>query len=62
MRADTSGPETRSVEPAVDAVIDKGEAALLVTDVISSGILERRCVKKLAAAGAHVHVAAWAAY
>jgi diguanylate cyclase (GGDEF)-like protein len=62
MRADTSGPETRSVEPAVDAVIDKGDGALLIADVVSSGILERRCVKKLAAAGAHLQVAAWAAY
>jgi len=62
MRADSSGPETRSIEPAVDAVIDRGDAVLLVSDVISSGIVERRCVKKLAAAGAHVQVAAWAAY
>jgi len=62
MRADSSGAETRSVEPAVDAVIDKGDGALLICDVISSGILERRCVKKLSAAGAHVQVAAWAAY
>lgn len=62
MRADSSGPETRSVEPAVDAVIDKGDGALLIIDVISSGILERRCVKKLSAAGAHIQVAAWAAY
>jgi diguanylate cyclase (GGDEF)-like protein len=62
MRSDASGPESRSIEPAVDAVIDKGESALLVSDVISSGIVERRCVKKLAAAGAHVQVVAWAAY
>ncbi len=62
MRADSSGPESRSIEPAVDAVIDKGEGALLISDVISSGILERRCVKKLSAAGAHLQVAAWAAY
>ena len=62
MRADSSGPESRSVEPAVDAVIDKGDGALLISDVISSGILERRCVKKLSAAGAYVQVAAWAAY
>jgi len=62
MRADSSGPESRSIEPAVDAVIDKGDGALLISDVISSGILERRCVKKLSAAGAYVQVAAWAAY
>ena len=62
MRVDASGPESRSVEPAVDAVIDKGDSVLLVSDVISSGIVERRCVKKLAAAGAHVQVIAWAAY
>jgi len=62
MRADSSGPENRSIEPAVDAVIDKGEGALLISDVISSGIVERRCVKKLSAAGAHVQVVAWAAY
>jgi diguanylate cyclase (GGDEF)-like protein len=62
MRADTSGPETRSVEPAVDAVIDKGDGCLLVSDVVSSGILERRCVKKLSAAGAHVQAVAWSAY
>lgn len=62
MRADTSGPETRTIEPAVDAVIDKGDGVLLISDVISSGILERRCVKKLSAAGTHVQVAAWAAY
>ncbi len=62
MRADASGPETRSIEPDVDAVIDRGDAALLVCDVISSGILERRCVKKLSSAGVHVQVAAWAAY
>jgi len=62
MRADASGPESRSVEPAVDAVIDKGDGVLLVSDVISSGILERRCLKKLSAAGAHVQVVAWAAY
>jgi len=62
MRADASGPESRTVEPAVDAVIDKGDSVLLVSDVISSGILERRCVKKLSAAGAHVQVVAWAAY
>ena len=62
MRVDASGPESRSVEPAVDAVIDKGDSVLLVSDVISSGIVERRCVKKLSAAGAHVQVLAWAAY
>jgi diguanylate cyclase (GGDEF)-like protein len=62
MRADASGPENRSVEPAVDAVIDKGDGALLISDVISSGIVERRCAKKLAGAGAHVMVVAWAAY
>ena len=62
MRADATGPESRSIEPAVDAVIDKGDSALVVSDVISSGIVERRCVKKLAAAGAHVIVVAWAAY
>jgi diguanylate cyclase (GGDEF)-like protein len=62
MRADSSGPENRSVVPAVDAVIDKGDGVLLVSDVISSGIVERRCVKKLSAAGAHVQVVAWAAY
>jgi diguanylate cyclase (GGDEF)-like protein len=62
MRADSSGPETRSIEPAVDAVIDRGDGVLLVADVISSGILERRCVKKLSAAGAHVQVVAWSAY
>ncbi len=62
MRADSSGPETRSIEPAVDAVIDKGDGALLVSDVISSGIVERRCAKRLAASGAHVQVVAWAAY
>jgi len=62
MRADTSGPETRTVEPAVDAVIGKGEGVVLICDVISSGILERRCVKKLSAAGAKVQVAGWAAY
>jgi diguanylate cyclase (GGDEF)-like protein len=62
MRADSSGPETRSIEPAVAAVIDEGDGALLVSDVVSSGLLERRCVKKLSAAGAHVSVVAWAAY
>ncbi len=62
MRADASGPESRTIEPAVDAVIDKGDSVLLVSDVISSGILERRCVKKLSAAGAHVQVVAWVAY
>ncbi len=62
MRADASGPESRTVEPAVDAVIDKGDSVLLVSDVISSGILERRCVKKLCAAGAHVQVVSWVAY
>jgi diguanylate cyclase (GGDEF)-like protein len=62
MRADASGPESRSVEPAVDAVIDKGDSVLLVSDVVSSGIVERRCVKKLSAAGAHVQVVAWVAY
>ncbi len=62
MRADVSGPESRTIEPAVDAVIDKGDSVLLVSDVISSGILERRCVKKLSAAGAHVQVVAWVAY
>jgi diguanylate cyclase (GGDEF)-like protein len=62
MRADSSGPESRSVEPAVDAVIDEGDAVLLVSDVVSSGILERRCVKKLSAAGAHIQVVSWAAY
>jgi orotate phosphoribosyltransferase len=46
----------------VDAVIDKGDGALLISDVISSGIVERRCAKKLAGAGAHVMVVAWAAY
>ncbi len=62
MRADASGPESRTVEPAVDAVIDKGDSVLLVSDVISSGILERRCVKKLSAAGAHIQVVSWVAY
>jgi len=62
MRADTSGPESRTVEPAVDAVIDKGDGALVISDVISSGIVERRAVKKLSASGAHVVVIAWAAY
>jgi len=62
MRADASGPEMRTIEPAVDAVIEKGDAALVVSDVISSGIIERRCVKKLSAAGAHVQVVAWAGY
>lgn len=62
MRVDASGPESRTVQPAVDAVIDKGEGVLLVSDVISSGIVERRCVKTLSAAGAHVQVAAWVAY
>jgi diguanylate cyclase (GGDEF)-like protein len=62
MRADASGPETRTIEPAVDAVIEHGDGVVLVCDVISSGILERRCVKKLSAAGAHVQVVAWAAY
>ncbi len=62
MRADSSGPESRRVEPAVDAVIEEGEGALVVSDVVSSGIVERRCVKKLSAAGAHVQVVAWAAY
>ncbi len=62
MRADSSTGENRTVEPAVDAVIEKGDCVLLISDVVSSGIVERRCVKKLAAAGAHVQVAAWAAY
>jgi orotate phosphoribosyltransferase len=62
MRADASGPESRTVEPAVDAVIEKGDGVLLISDVISSGIVERRCVKKLSAAGAHVQVVAYAAY
>ncbi|MFO8007132.1 MAG: diguanylate cyclase [Candidatus Brocadiia bacterium] len=62
MRADSSAGEERTVEPAVDAVIEKGDCVLLISDVVSSGIVERRCVKKLAAAGAHVQVAAWAAY
>jgi diguanylate cyclase (GGDEF)-like protein len=62
MRADASGPESRTVEPAVDAVIEKGDGVLLISDVISSGIVERRCVKKLSAAGAHVQVISYAAY
>ena len=62
MRVDASGPDSRTAEPTVDAVIDKGDSVLLVSDVISSGIAERRCVKKLSAAGAHVQVIAWAAY
>jgi diguanylate cyclase (GGDEF)-like protein len=62
MRADASGPETRTVEPAVDAMIEKGDGVLLISDVISSGIVERRCVKKLSAAGAHVQVISYAAY
>ena len=62
MRADVSGPETRSVEPTVDAALEKGSAVLLVSDVVSSGILERRCVRRLSAEGVHVTVSAWAAY
>ncbi len=62
MRVDASGPESRSVQPAVDAVIDKGDGVLLISDVVSSGIVERRCVKTLSAAGAHVQVIAWAGY
>ena len=62
MRADASGPETRSVEPAVDAVLHKGSGVLLISDVVSSGILERRCVRRLSAEAVHVTVAAWAAY
>jgi diguanylate cyclase (GGDEF)-like protein len=62
MRADTSGPENRSIEPAVDAIIEKGDGVLVISDVISSGIIERRCIKKLSAAGAHPQVVAWAAY
>jgi diguanylate cyclase (GGDEF)-like protein len=62
MRADASGPESRTIEPAVDAMIEKGDGVLVISDVISSGIVERRCVKKLSAAGAHVQVVAYAAY
>jgi len=62
MRADTSGLESRSIEPAVDAIIEKGDGVLVISDVISSGIIERRCIKKLSAAGAHPQVVAWAAY
>ena len=62
MRADVSGPETRSVEPAVDASLAKGDGVLLVSDVVSSGILERRCVRRLSAEGVHVTVVAWASY
>ncbi len=62
MRAEARGPDTRTVEPIVDATIRKGEGILLISDIISSGIVERKCVKKLSAAGAHVYVIAWAAY
>jgi len=62
MRAEARGPDTRTVEPIVDAALKKGDGILLISDVISSGIVERKCVKKLSTAGAHVHVIAWAAY
>lgn len=62
MRADVSGPESRTLEPAVDAVIEKGDGVLVISDVISSGIVERRCVKRLSSAGAHVQLIAYAAY
>jgi diguanylate cyclase (GGDEF)-like protein len=57
-----AGSDRRSVEPSVDAFIQHGEGVLLVVDVIGSGITERRCVRSLGAAGAHVQVIAWAAY
>ena len=62
MRAESSGPDTRAVEPVVDATITKGSGVLLVSEVITSGTLERRCVRKLSAAGAHVQMIAWAAH
>ncbi|MCD6415702.1 MAG: GGDEF domain-containing protein [Planctomycetes bacterium] len=62
MRGGNTGPEQRAVQPTVDAMINDGECALLVSDLVSSGILERRCVKKLSSAGAHVEVVAWTAY
>lgn len=62
MRAESSWPETRTIEPVVDVTIRRGEGALLIADVVTSGILERRCVKRLSGAGAHVYVVAWAAH
>ncbi|MHC4592306.1 MAG: diguanylate cyclase [Planctomycetota bacterium] len=62
MRADTSGPESRRVEPVVDAAIERRMGVLLVADIISSGILERRCVRNLSTAGARVDVVAWVAH
>jgi len=62
MRGERTGPDSRTVEPVVDSALRKGEGVLLVSDAISSGILERKCVKKLSAAGAHVTCIAWTAY
>ncbi len=62
MRAGGAGPDARAVEPVVDATITKGSGVLLISDVITSGTLERRCVRRLSGAGAHVQMVAWAAH
>ncbi|MCK4284227.1 MAG: diguanylate cyclase, partial [Candidatus Brocadiae bacterium] len=62
MRAESAGPDARAVEPVVDATITKGSGVLLISDLITSGTLERQCVKRLFAAGARVQMVAWAAH
>jgi diguanylate cyclase (GGDEF)-like protein len=48
------------VEPALDAVVDSGSSVLLVQDIVTTGSLLRRSVRRLSSAGCHVLVLAWA--
>jgi diguanylate cyclase (GGDEF)-like protein len=60
-RGATAGPDDRTVEPSLDAVVEQGQSALLVSDFVRSGILERKCVRQLSGRGVNVLSLSWAA-
>lgn len=60
----TNGPVSQAfawMEPKVGAAIREGSFILLLSDCVDGGAHLRRCVEKLAGAGAFVQVVAWAA-
>ncbi|MDP6108108.1 MAG: diguanylate cyclase, partial [Candidatus Brocadiia bacterium] len=48
------------VEPSLDAVVNSGSSVLLVQDIVTTGSLLRRSIRRLSSAGCHVLVLAWA--
>lgn len=60
-RARPGGPDDRHVEPILDAAVQAGQSALLVSDVVRSGVLERKCVRQMSGRGVHVLSISWAA-